>query len=377
MRLLRTAFVPESGWDPPIDPTLDGPRTLVIAFGARTIDLAGALATLRHALPTATVFGCSTAGEIHDSNVLDDSICAAIVAFDHTTLRSARAAIAPAGDSRAAGRALGAALAHDDLRAILVLSDGLAVNGSALAAGIGERIAPRVVVTGGLAGDGERFGSTWVIDGDRAVESTISAVGLYGDHVQVGHGSQGGWDVFGHERVVTRADGNMLYELDGKPALALYKEYLGERANGLPASALRFPLSVRAPGDNARRVVRTVLAIDEARSAIRLAGDVPQGSYAQLMMANVDRLVSGAADAAMSARLAGPGPLLSIAISCIGRRLVLGGRIEEETEAALEVLPRGTQQVGFYAYGELSPSLDGACDLHNQTMTLTTIREVG
>ena len=72
------------------------------------------------------------------------------------------------------------------------------------------------------------------------------AVGLYGEHVKLGHGSKGGWDTFGPERIVTKSDGNVLYELDDKPALALYKEYLGDRAAGLPGSALLFPLALRA-----------------------------------------------------------------------------------------------------------------------------------
>jgi hypothetical protein len=59
----------------------------------------------------------------------------------------------------------------------------------------------------------------------------------------------------------------------------------------------------------------------------------------------------------------------------VGRRLVLGSRTEEEIEATLEVLPKGTQQIGFYSYGEISPYTAGTCDLHNQTMTLTTLSE--
>jgi hypothetical protein len=95
------------------------------------------------------------------------------------------------------------------------------------------------------------------------------------------------------------------------------------------------------------------------------------------MKANFDRLVQGACDAAtMSLRGDGTqGATLSIAISCVGRRLVLGQRVEEETEATLDALPPTTRQVGFYSYGEISPYAGGTCDLHNQTMTLTTLAE--
>jgi hypothetical protein len=237
---------------------------------------------------------------------------------------------------------------------------------------------PAVVVTGGLAGDGDRFSRTWVLVDGRPSAGQAVAVGLYGDSVRIGHGSKGGWDVFGPEREVTRSEGNVLYELDGKPALKLYKEYLGDLAAELPASALLFPLAVRAIGGTAEeRVVRTILGVDEATSSMVFAGDVPRGAFAQLMRANFDRLVQGASDAALMTREAevDGAAVLSIAISCVGRRLVLRQRVEEETEAALEILPPGTRQVGFYSYGELSPHTNGTCELHNQTMTLTTLAE--
>jgi hypothetical protein len=124
--------------------------------------------------------------------------------------------------------------------------------------------------------------------------------------------------------------------------------------------------------------VRTVLAVDEQRQSMTFAGDIPQGSRAQLMRANFDRLIQGASDAATlagAARDVRDGETLAIAISCVGRRLVLGERTEEEVEATLDVLPPGSRQIGFYSYGEISPYAKGPCDLHNQTMTLTTIAE--
>jgi len=258
-----------------------------------------------------------------------------------------------------------------------VLSDGLQVNGSELVRGMNSILPASVTVTGGLAGDGDRFKRTWVIADRRLTPGFVAAVGLYGDAVRVGHGSKGGWDAFGVERRVTRSRGNVLFELDGRPALQLYKEYLGERASGLPAAGLLFPLTLRSAPSDDKRLVRTILAVDEATQSMTFAGDIPEGYYAQLMCANFDRLIQGASEAALSTgnRVAtGPAPL-AIAISCVGRRLVLGERAEEETEATLEVLPPGTRQIGFYSYGEISPYTTGHCDLHNQTMTLTTISE--
>ncbi len=244
-------------------------------------------------------------------------------------------------------------------------------------AGVNSVLPEKVVVTGGLAGDGDRFKRTWVLDGGQPKSGIVSALGLYGDRVRLGHGSKGGWEKFGPERVVTKSEGNVLHQLDGKPALALYKEYLGDRASGLPATALLFPLAVRKDAADEKSLVRTVLAVDEATQSMTFAGDIPEGSLAQLMKANFDRLIGGASDAALMAKTTGTtaDTTLVLAISCVGRRLVLGGRIEEELEATLDVLPPGSKQVGFYSYGELSPYATGRCDLHNQTMTLTAITE--
>jgi len=375
VRLL--GWEPSSGWSAPLPGELDGPSTLVLAFGSPPQEVVAArLAELAAVLPQAQLAGCSTAGEILDRRVADGGMSVAVARFAHTTLRRAEAAVVAPTDSRRAGRELAGALVAPGLRGVLVLSDGLRVNGTELLNGVKEVLPAEVVVTGGLAGDGDRFAATWVVAQGRASAGVVSAIGLYGDRVRVGHGSKGGWDSFGVERQVTRSDGNVLYELDGEPALALYKRYLGDRAAGLPATALLFPLELCAD-DGGAGLVRTVLAVDEADQSLTFAGDVPQGGRVQLMRANFDRLVEGAATAGRLARRGqdARGGCLAVAISCVGRRLVLGERTEEEVEAVLDSLPPASSLVGFYSYGEISPSAKGTCDLHNQTMTLTTLVE--
>lgn len=360
-------------------PALDSESTMVLVFAAPMFrERHDLVATLRRAYPKATIVGCSTSGEIDHTRVRDETIAVAVVRFGATRVEQAVTRLTDASESRQAGVRIAQQLAGPDLRAVLVLSEGLNVNGSELARGLNARLGDGVVVTGGLAGDGPRFGKTFVIANGVIEANGVVAVGLYGDAVRVGHGSRGGWDTFGPERLVTKAAGNVLYEVDGKPALALYKEYLGERAAGLPGSALLFPLALRASMDDGESVVRTVLSVDEAAQSMTFAGDIPTGHFAKLMRANFDRLILGAqaAGRGAAALLDHLGPTLSIAISCVGRRLVLGERTEEETETALDALPEGTQQIGFYSYGEISPHASGRCDLHNQTMTLTVISEV-
>ncbi|MBX3236533.1 MAG: FIST C-terminal domain-containing protein [Nitrospiraceae bacterium] len=361
---------------------LDSPKTLVVLFGPSSLlDNPAVMQRLLAACPTSATIGCSTAGEIQGSEITDDTLVLAALRFDHTSLKTAYAAVSTPADSYAAGVSIAKALHQPSLKGLFVLSDGLSVNGSDLVKGLNDVLKGDVIITGGLAGDGPRFKRTWVIK-DRTLQSGyVTAIGFYGDRVRIGHGSKGGWDKFGPERLVTRSEGNVLYELDNRPALQLYKEYLGDRSAGLPATALLFPLALRASNADAKVLVRTILAVDEAKQSMTFAGDIPQGSLAQLMRANFDRLIQGASEAAsltVNGHAGGqsPNPTLSIAISCVGRRLVLGERTEEETEATLELLPKQSAQVGFYSYGEISPYASGVCDLHNQTMTLTTITEI-
>lgn len=378
MKLTTFCMKPGNEWAFPKPSSFDPSRTLILAFGD-SIFLSSSEPILRLAetYPGAVLHGCSSAGEIFGPVVSDQSLVVGVVEFERTDLRSAVVSLDEVAESFQVGQVLAERLAAQSLRAVLVYSDGLCVNGSDLVRGFNAGLPPSVVVTGGLAGDGERFARTWVLKEGTPVSRCVTAVGLYGDAVRIGHGSKGGWDAFGPERLVTRAKKNVLYELDGIPALSLYKTYLGDRAAGLPATGLLFPLAIRKHASDPRWLVRTILATDEQTQSVTFAGDIPEGALAQLMQANFDRLIEGASEAALEMQDAmwDSRPLLAIAISCVGRRLVLGQHTEEELEATLKILPRQARQIGFYSYGEISPLIDGSCDLHNQTMTLTTICE--
>jgi serine/threonine protein kinase len=369
-------------WSSPLPVALDSERTLVTVFGAtELLDEPAPLLELARAFPTSHVIGCSTSGEISGSEVFDHSLSVAVMRFARTELASTTISVSDATQSFSAGEALARKLDRPGLRAVFVLSEGLKVNGSELVRGFNSVLHPSVVVTGGLAGDGTRFQRTWVLARDKVQSGLVTAVGFYGEHLLVAHGSKGGWDAFGPQRKVTRSEGNVLYELDGKPALDLYKQYLGDKASGLPATGLLFPLALRQPGDEEKYLVRTLLAVDAAKSSMTFAGDIPKGSVVQLMKANFERLIGGASSAALMAKELLPTTpqqmpqAMAFAISCVGRRLVLGERTEEEVEAMLDALPAGTKVAGFYSYGELSPYTTGTCDLHNQTMTLTVLSE--
>jgi hypothetical protein len=378
MKTKQYKWSQSEGWMPDLPDGDVGRQTVVFIFGARPLIQAGELVDeLRHHFKGAAILGCSTSGEIVGDTVVDDSVIATAVEFEHTRLRTASATMTEAKSSYEVGEELARQLNDTSLRHVFVLSDGLNVNGSDLSRGLASGVAEGVSITGGLSGDGTDFAETWVIADDAAGPKRLAAVGLYGDDLRVGYASMGGWGPFGPLRTITRAEGNVLYELDGRSALDLYKTYLGDHADQLPGSALLFPIVVTEP-HGGQGVVRTVLSVDEQQKSMTFAGDIPHGGTAQLMKTNVDDLVDGAT-AAAEASLSGLGdarPDLALLVSCVGRKLVMKQRIEEEVEAIRDVFGTGTKIAGFYSYGELCPfEQGGECRLHNQTMTITAFAE--
>jgi hypothetical protein len=350
---------------------------LVLAFGSVEIIQQWAQ-TVGQALGTAHIAGCSTAGEISIRGVADGTLVLTAVAFETSQVRQVNTELGGMEDSCDAGRRLARGLPASGLRAILIFGQGVQINGSAVLAGMLEVVGPGVPISGGLAGDGGAFAQTWVLD-DHGVSSTrLVCIGLYGQDLRLAHGSFGGWSTFGPARKVTRSDNNILFELDGESALDVYKRYLGEHAAGLPASGLLFPFAMLGQDHNELGLIRTILGVNEADGSLTLAGDIDPQGYLKLMHASTDALVGGAETAAELARdiQAGAGQGLAVLVSCVGRKLVMGGRVDEEVEAVASVFGRGVTLTGFYSNGEISPGgRDAECKLHNQTMTITYLSE--
>lgn len=378
MRLEQRQWTRSSGWRVTRGSGDVRAADLVLHFEAGRLSEGSTLrAELRSAYPGAVQLGCSTAGEICGTTVMDDTVVATAIDLESSRVRAAYDSIERPSDSAGTGERLAGALDGDGLTHVFVLAEGVHVNGSELVEGLRMGLPETVAVTGGLAGDGDRFERTSVWLDDESAEGGVAVAGLYGDQLRIGYGSMGGWDPFGPERLITRSRGNVLHELDGESALQLYRRYLGRYAEDLPASGLLFPLSLRGAGDEPR-VVRTILGIDESEGSLTFAGDIPEGGYARLMRANVDRLIDGAHGAAGASyeAVGSRSPDLAVLISCVGRRLVLKQRVEEEVESVQDVLGEDAVMCGFYSYGEIAPFRASArCELHNQTMTITTISE--
>ncbi|MEZ7516403.1 FIST signal transduction protein [Flavobacterium frigidarium] len=356
--------------------TLKNP--LVLVFGNRyLLEKSEIIENIRAEFPYENIVFGSTAGEILCCHVNDNSISVTVIEFENATYKVERENILDFNKNAVElGKSLYEKMPKDNLKHLFVLSEGSFVNGSSLINGLETNLNSSLSITGGMCGDDARFEKTVASFKENPKEGEVILIGFYGESLEISFASFGGWIPFGPERIITRSEGNILYEIDGQPALDLYKKYLGEKSNELPQASLLYPLNV-TPDGKKDPVVRTILNINDADQSMILAGDVPVNSRVQLMMASVDGIAQGAQTAANLAMTKRKNkPELALLVSCIGRKLVMNQRVEEEVEQVREVVGDKVPLAGFYSYGEMAPfNGSTSCELHNQTMTLTLISE--
>ncbi len=367
-------------FDAVLAPLAQSQPDLILVFGGLSFFESPRLAdTLKKIAPNSALAGCSTAGEIAVDRVYDNTCVITALKFDKTKVKAASTPIKGMADSFGAGERLAQALPAEGLRAVLVLGTGVEINGSALVAGMQSKLDANVTISGGLAADAGAFKQTWTIGPEGSKDNEIVAVGMYGENINVSYGTFAGWEPFGPARKVTRCEQNVLYELDGERALDIYKRYLGDYAKDLPGSGLLFPFEMLGADQEKSNIFRTILGIDEEQGSLTLAGDIDPKGYLKLMHSSTDKLIEGAETAAKTAfgkGSAGDGDALAVLVSCIGRKLVMGDRVDEEIEAVSDVLGKSTTVTGYYSNGEIAgTTFHGECHLHNQTMTITWISE--
>ena len=323
------------------------------------------------------VIGCSTAGEISSDGVEDGSLVCTAVQFEKgSKIKVASGKVGDANQSFAAGEELAKTLKGDGLKSIFMLGTGTNVNGSELIRGVVATVDSDVKLSGGLAGDNMSFDRTFTILNGTVETNRAVALGFYGDAIEISSASQGGWKPFGPPRRVTRAEGNVLYELDGQSALSIYETYLGEKAKDLPGTGLMYPFAIVEGANESSGLIRTILGMDREKGSLILAGDIPSNGLLRLMHAGIDGLVDGAERAAEQVAVNQPENALAILVSCVGRKGVMGEDTEDELDAVKGALPDGTMCTGFYSYGEISFfEKTNAVELHNQTMTITLLSE--
>jgi len=352
---------------------------LVLVFGSvKRFGEAKLQSTLKERYPTAQIIGCSTSGEITASGVFDDSLQITAVLWEKTVQRVTHTKMSGMQNSFETAAGLAKQLKADSLKAVLVYSDGLNVNGSELLEGF-KSVLGEIPIMGGMAGDGFNFSKTVQIFNESIGDGLVIAVGLYGNHLIAATGVGRGWKPYGPPRKVTKSEKNIVLELDGKPALPLYNLYIGAHsAKDLPGSGLKFPFAIIEEGKRDIEKIRTLLAIDPKTNSLTFAGNVDEGETVRFCQSTHDRLVEGAGDAAHlvkdNTNMNQNG--LAVCVSCVGRKGVMAELVADEVKLVQQILGNQTAITGFYSYGEFAPRPDTSDSvLHNQTMTIGYLSE--
>lgn len=345
--------------------------SFVLVFGQKEIISPAVIERLNSTYPNSNITFCSTSGEITSDGVTEETITVTAVLLEKNKVQARLFKTSAYSSSSEAGKSIYQTMHDQNLQFLMVYCDGQLVNGDEFVNGLNEENQKQIPISGGLAGDGANFDSTVIGLNEQVGSGNIVAIGIYGESLAVNCGSKGGWSEFGPTRTITQSNKNVLYSIDDEPVLDLYKKYLGKYAEELPGSALMFPLALKV---NGLSVVRTILNVNEVDKSLIFAGNVPEGAQVRLMKSTSTDLTNASHDAAEESRTESTN--LAILVSCLGRKLVLKNRVDEEVSSAKSAIGTQACLTGFYSYGEISSNKDNQCLFHNQTMTITQLSEI-
>lgn len=363
---------------------LPHPPDIIWAFGAIKFDQEQLLAGIGSVAPGVTVIGCSTDGEIATTGLGLDSLVTLAVASDTIRFHTAQVEQVSA-DSYAAGAALGEKFKNLDCSYIQIFTEGIKANADEILLGMKASLGNDISVAGGASGDGGVFKQTFQYHNESVLTDSIVAVAFEGDF-EFSTGVGCGWFPVGIAKKVTKATGNVVYELDGQPALQVYEKYLGRHASKLPAVGVEYPLGLLAPtsepDDSDTFVCRATMGVDHQAGSITFAGDIPEGVWVKMTMGYESDIIQAATEAARTAmdKLLGRNPEIKPKIvfiySCMARKIVLGSKTQNEIAAVQNIVGDTIPIIGFYTYGEFAPAGESnASYFHNETVTLSIIGE--
>lgn len=334
---------------------------LMIVFSSVRHDQREMLDGVREVSKDIPLIGCSTAGEITLEGSAEGSVAVMAIQSDAIDFT-----IGKGGDLKIGVREAGAELARNiqgsaksPVNCLLMLTDVLNGNGAEVVRGIQDVMGGNSLIVGGAAGDDFLFKQTFEYYNDDISSSSIVGAGLSGDY-GIGVGVRHGWVAIGTPMKVTKSEGAVLKELDGRPAVSIYEDYFGKKAEELREEplaklAITYPLGMNVEGDE-ELLIRDPITVDD-QGAITCAAEIPEGAEVRLMIGSKEEAIAAAKDAAEQAKeqLQGKAPRAIIIFNCIARRKLFGRYAKDEIDAIKDVLGQEVPLIGFYTYGEIAP----------------------
>lgn len=361
---------------------------LAIVFASSKYDQEKMLSGVRSVSKNALLVGSSTAGEITTDGPANKPSVAVMLMNAPEIKFYAAVGENIAADARAAGKKAAEEvkkLAGAELKAFMMLPDVLVGNGADIVRGVLDSLGEHFPVVGGASGDDFKFVKTYQYLNDKVYSGAVVGLGLVGNF-KIGIGVKHGWLPVGTPMKVTKSQGAVLHELNGAPAINIYRDYFGEeeakqlQQETLAKLAITYPLGMTVAGSD-EMLIRDPITVDE-KGSITCAAEIPEGSEIQLMIGSREEAVKVAKIAAEKAveQLDGAHPKAVIIFNCIARSKLFGEHSGEEISAIQEAVGRETPLIGFYTYGEQAP-LGGEvrninkCNpaFHNETVVIAAL----
>jgi hypothetical protein len=356
---------------------------IVIAFSSTALNQKDIVRGINEASGKAPLVGCSDAGQITNEGPNKGGVSVMVIKSDSIKFIPGTGGQV-AGGAREAGAALAKDIsgkARDSLKLLMMLTDVLKGNGADVVRGVQDILGQDFLVVGGAAGDDFQFKETFVYYYDQVLPSSVVGVGLSGKF-SVGIGVRHGWMPVGLPQKVTKSSGAVIEEIEGKPAVAIYEEYFGKKAEELKAEplaimAITYPLGMSVEGSE-EFLIRDPITVDE-KGAITCAAEIPEDSEIRLMIGSKDNAIAAAKDAARKAldQLGGAKPKAIVVFNCIARNKLFGQDAGDEIQAIQSILGVNVPLIGFYTYGEQAPiggnvTRPFSC-FHNETVVIMAL----
>lgn len=336
------------------------------------------LARINAAFPGIELIGCTSDGEASSVGAFsEESVTFIAFASDTIIIKAGLGRNVSRDFDKAAKMAVEAALSAlgETPKLTVSLVESYMTNGAGFVRSLSSGFGDGVPVVGGFSTDQLRLKDTRQFFKNEVL-TDCAPVLVFGGPLLFSSSCESGYSPIGREGVITAAEGNIVRQIDMKPASEFYKKYLGDSV-GDPAEYSDYPLMVRE-NDEDEHCIRSAIGIDGAEGGMVFLSEMRAGAKVRISEASRDMLIEGTRKSVLGAFEAYPGnePAAALLFSCACRKRLLGTRTKEELAIVKSVVSDSLPICGFYTYGEIGPAGPGGRALfHNDSFVTVFIGE--
>ena len=322
------------------------------------------------AWPGIELIGCTTDGELSSRlGYREDSTALVLLGSDVIDFTAGLGRDVSKDIEAACTQAVSSAKAKTELPPALCFTfpESLTTSGQQIVEALGQSLGVEIPLLGATAGDNFQLNGTHQFCGREVFSDAVPVLLLSGPLVY-SIAVESGWKPIGEPGLVTRSDGTLVHEIDDRPAIEFYRQFLGQDSDPGPES----PLAVLDKHGKVECLRATLVPVsEENKGAINYVGDVRQGAMVQITVADRSAILEGCTESVTKAFAGyphGKTPSAAMFFSCAARKYLLGTRTGDEIGIVESVIGSQVPICGFYGYGEIGPpTTDDPSQFHNET----------